>query len=140
LTLSLILRFNLKFGGYSIWSAIFIAPHIKEDLKLLGAYAPHSLEAAKEVLKRHLQDEVSEGLEDDFKNTRKPTVLGYEELGGLSDPGLRDCAHSIYSGIRDGVCPIPYIYCNYLLASSTSRNRRKLPEQYSGRTPKLVSG
>jgi hypothetical protein len=35
LTFSLILRFNLRLGGYSIWSAIFIAPHIKEDLKLL---------------------------------------------------------------------------------------------------------
>jgi hypothetical protein len=37
LTLSLILQFNLRLRGYSIWSAIFIAPHIKEDLKLLGA-------------------------------------------------------------------------------------------------------
>jgi hypothetical protein len=37
LTLRLILRFNLRLGGYSIWSAIFIASHIKEDLKLLGA-------------------------------------------------------------------------------------------------------
>jgi hypothetical protein len=35
LTLSLILQFNLRLGGYSIWSAIFIASHIKEDLKLL---------------------------------------------------------------------------------------------------------
>jgi hypothetical protein len=31
LTLSLILRFNLRLRGYSIWSASFIAPHIKED-------------------------------------------------------------------------------------------------------------
>jgi hypothetical protein len=31
------------------------------------------------------------------------TVLGYKELRGLSDPGLRDCAHSIvFSRIRDG--------------------------------------
>jgi hypothetical protein len=29
LTLSLILRFNLRLGGYSIWSASSIAPHIK---------------------------------------------------------------------------------------------------------------
>jgi hypothetical protein len=27
--LSLILRFNIKLRGYSIWSASFIAPHIK---------------------------------------------------------------------------------------------------------------
>jgi hypothetical protein len=30
LTLSLILRVNLKLEGYSIWSASSIAPHIKE--------------------------------------------------------------------------------------------------------------
>jgi hypothetical protein len=36
LTLSLILRFNLRLRGYYIWSAIFIAPYIKEDSKLLG--------------------------------------------------------------------------------------------------------
>jgi hypothetical protein len=38
LTLNLILRCNLRLGGYSIWSVIFIAPHIEEEeLKLLGA-------------------------------------------------------------------------------------------------------
>jgi hypothetical protein len=31
LTLSLILRVNLRLKGYSIWSASLIAPHIKED-------------------------------------------------------------------------------------------------------------
>jgi cytoskeletal protein RodZ len=31
LTLSLILLVNLRLGGYSIWSASLIAPHIKED-------------------------------------------------------------------------------------------------------------
>jgi hypothetical protein len=25
----------------------------------------------------------------------KPAVLSYEELGGLSDPGLRDCIHNV---------------------------------------------
>jgi hypothetical protein len=33
LTLSLILRFNLRLGGYSIWSASLIEPRIKEDVK-----------------------------------------------------------------------------------------------------------
>jgi hypothetical protein len=32
LTLSLILRVNLRLLGYSIWSASSIAPHMKEDL------------------------------------------------------------------------------------------------------------
>jgi hypothetical protein len=37
LTLNLILRVNLRLGGYSIWSASLIAPHIKKTGQLLGA-------------------------------------------------------------------------------------------------------
>jgi hypothetical protein len=33
LTLSLILQFNLRLGGLSIWRAIFITPHIKRRSK-----------------------------------------------------------------------------------------------------------
>jgi hypothetical protein len=33
-------------------------------------------------------------LEDAFRSTRMPAILGYEELGGLSDPGTRDCTCS----------------------------------------------
>jgi hypothetical protein len=33
----------------------------------------------------------SKELEDAFRSTRTPTVLSYEELGGLSDLGTRDC-------------------------------------------------
>jgi hypothetical protein len=29
------------------------------------------------------------------KVLEKPAVLSYEELGGLSDPGLRGCVHNI---------------------------------------------
>jgi hypothetical protein len=25
----------------------------------------------------------------------KPAVLSYKEIGGLSDPGLRDCVHNV---------------------------------------------
>jgi hypothetical protein len=31
--------------------------------------------------------------EDTFGSTRTPTVLGYKELRGLSDPGTHDCPH-----------------------------------------------
>jgi hypothetical protein len=42
-------------------------------------------------------------------------VLSYEELGGLSDPGLRDCLHNVvHTGIGDRTCPIPYLYCTLL--------------------------
>jgi hypothetical protein len=37
LNLSLILRVNVRLGGYSIWSASLIAPHIKKNGQLLGA-------------------------------------------------------------------------------------------------------
>jgi hypothetical protein len=37
LTLSLILRVNLRLGGYSIWSVSLIAPHIKKTRQPLGA-------------------------------------------------------------------------------------------------------
>jgi hypothetical protein len=29
------------------------------------------------------------------KVLEKPAVLSYEELGGLSDPGPRDCVHNV---------------------------------------------
>jgi hypothetical protein len=38
----------------------------------------------------------SEKLEDAFRSTRKPVVLDYEELEGLSDLGPRDCAHGVH--------------------------------------------
>jgi hypothetical protein len=58
LTLSLILRFNLRLGGYSTWSASLIAPRIKEDLKTTRGMSTHNLYAAKEILGRHFEDEV----------------------------------------------------------------------------------
>jgi len=67
----------------------YIARHIRR--RDSGPKAPHSLDAARKVLGRHLQDGVLEELEDAFRSTRKPVVLGYEELRGLSDPGQRDC-------------------------------------------------
>jgi hypothetical protein len=128
LTLSLILRFNLRLSGYSIWSAIYIAPHVKEDLRLLGARAPHNLEAIKEVLGRHFQDGVSEELEDGFRSTRNPAVLGYEELGGLSDSGPRDRTHGMNT-LRYRMGHVPYLIyvVSYLNTSRTSRNRWKHP-------------
>jgi hypothetical protein len=96
LTLSLILRVNLRLGGYSICSASLIAPHIKKT------------GAAKEVLGGHFQDEVRENSKDAFRSTRKPTVLGYEELGGLSDPGTWDCPRGtllLRYGMGHASCP-----------------------------------
>jgi hypothetical protein len=67
----------------------------KRRLKTTRGLSTSQPRTAKEVLGRHLQDKVYEELEDDFRSAWKAAVLGYEELGGLSDPGLRDCAYSI---------------------------------------------
>jgi hypothetical protein len=34
--------------------------------------------------------------EDTFRSTRKTAILGYKELGGLSDQGPRDYAYDIH--------------------------------------------
>jgi hypothetical protein len=82
LTLSLILRVNLRLGDYSIWSASLIAPHIKKTGQLLEVRAPHSLDAAKEVLRGHLQDEVQE-------NSKTPSeVLGRLQNSPTKSLGL----------------------------------------------------
>jgi hypothetical protein len=81
LTLSLILQFNLKLGGYSIWSTSLTAPHIQEDL----------------TTTRKTPSRWSSGeLEDAFRSTRKPAVLDYEELRGLSNSSPRDYAHGVH--------------------------------------------
>jgi hypothetical protein len=49
-----------------------------------------------------------EELEDAFRSTRTRAVLGYEELGGLSDPGTRDCpCGTLLLGYRMGYGPRP---------------------------------
>jgi hypothetical protein len=113
LTLSLILRFNLRLGGYSIWSAIFHRTPYKrsnsEHEHLIASMQPRKY--SKKNFKTELQKKpktTSEVLEE-------PAVLSYEELGSLSDPRLRDCVHNIvHTGIGDGTCPTPYLCCTLL--------------------------
>jgi hypothetical protein len=114
LTLNLILRVNLRLGGYSIWSASLIAPHIKKTGQLLGAWAPHSLDAAQEVLGGHLQSEVRE-------NSKMPSEVSdacstqLRRARGLVRPGHMGLymLHT-FPRIQDAIWPMPYIYCNYL--------------------------
>jgi hypothetical protein len=113
-TLSLILRFNLRLAGYSIWSVIFHRTSYQRSNSghehLIASMQPRKY--SKKNFKTELQKKpktTSEVLEE-------PAVLSYEELGGLSDPGLRDCVHNVvHTGIGDRTCPIPYI-CYTLLA------------------------
>jgi hypothetical protein len=50
--------------------------------------------------------------EDTFRSTRKPAVLNYEELGGLSDLRPWKCAHGVHIlgyGMRYGPHPTPVV-------------------------------
>jgi hypothetical protein len=95
LTLSLILRFNLGLGGYSIWSASLIAPHIKEDLTTTRGMSTSQPQCSQASTWKTPSRWSSGELKDTFRSTRKPAVLDYEELGDLSDLGPRDCAHGV---------------------------------------------
>jgi hypothetical protein len=121
LTLSLILRVNLRLRGYSIWSASLIAPHIKKTGQLFETRAPHSLDAAKEILGGHLQDEV-------WENSKTPLeVLGRMQYSAMKSSRACRPGHvglSMWHAsprIREGTWPTPYICCNYSYSSETSR-------------------
>jgi hypothetical protein len=83
-----------KARGLLHMSASFIAPHIKEDMKTtrgISTSQPRSQGSTrKTTLSRSLEE-----LEDAFRSTRKPAVLDYEELGGLSYPEQRDFSHGV---------------------------------------------
>jgi hypothetical protein len=96
LTLSLILRVNLRLGDYSIWSASLIAPHIEEDLTTTRGISTSQPQWSQESTRKTPSRWSLEGLEDAFRSTRKSAALDYKELGGLSDPGIRDCAYSLH--------------------------------------------
>jgi hypothetical protein len=45
--------------------------------------------------KKNFKTELQEKPKIASKVLEKPAALSYKELGGLSDPGLRDCVHNI---------------------------------------------
>jgi hypothetical protein len=49
--------------------------------------------------RKYSKKNIKTGLQKKPKTTsevlKEPAVLSYEELGGLSDPGLRDCVHNV---------------------------------------------
>jgi hypothetical protein len=96
LTLSLILRLNLRFRAYSIWSVSLIAPHVKEDLTTTQGMSTSQPRCSQESTQKTPSRWSLGELEDAFRSTRTPAVLDYEELGGFSDPDPRDCAYSVH--------------------------------------------
>jgi hypothetical protein len=62
-------------------------------------YSGHEQLTASKQASKYSEDTFKlefEELEDAFRSTRKAAVLDYEELGGLLDPGPRDCAHGVH--------------------------------------------
>jgi hypothetical protein len=67
----------------------------------------------------------------------EPAVLSYEELGGLSDPGLRECVHNVvHTGIVDRTYSIPYLCCTLLACEVGLADTEG---SYSSTIPRLVS-
>ena len=99
-TLILILRFNLRLRGYSIWSAstsrtIYIKISGLEHLT--ASKQPEVLEGLLDVSKGRTRSNQKDVLTT-WSTRRRPakysTPIGfsYEELEGLTDPGQRDCS------------------------------------------------
>jgi hypothetical protein len=74
LTLSLILRVSLRLGGYSIWSASLIAPHIKENNYLGNEHLAASMQSRKYS-------------EDIFRMKTPSEVLGHLEYLAMKSSG-----------------------------------------------------
>jgi hypothetical protein len=67
-------------------------------------------------LKKNFKTELQKKLKTTSEVLEGPTVLSYEELGGLSDAGLRDCVHIVvHIEIGDRTCLIPYLCCILLV-------------------------
>jgi hypothetical protein len=70
----------------------------------------------REYSKKNFKMELQKKPKTTSKVLEKPAVLSYEELGGLSDPGLRDCVHNVVQiGLRDKACLISYLCCSLLV-------------------------
>jgi hypothetical protein len=88
--------------------------------------------------KKNFKTELQKKPKTTSKVLEEPIVLSYEELRGLSDPGLQDCVHNIvHTGLGDRTCPILMLYSTRM-RSRTSWYRRKLLELYSSTVPWLV--
>jgi hypothetical protein len=91
-----------------------IAHHTKEVISghehLIAAMQP------RKYSKKNFKTELQKKPKTTLKVLEEPAVLSYEELGSLSDPGLRDCVHNVvHTGLGDMTCPIPYLCCTLLI-------------------------
>jgi hypothetical protein len=91
--------------------------------------------------KKNFKMELHKELKTTSEVLEEPAVLSYEELGGLLDPGLRDCVHNVvHTGLGDRTCPIPYICCALLTCEvGLADTEGNVLELYSSTVPRLVS-
>jgi hypothetical protein len=66
--------------------------------------------------KKNFKMELQNKPKTTLKVLKKPAILRYEELRGLSDPGLWECVHNVVqTGLRDKACLISYLCCSLLV-------------------------
>jgi hypothetical protein len=106
----LILRFNLRLGGYSIWSAIIHRTPYKR--KNSGHEHLIASMQSEEYLKRNVKTELRKKPKTASEVLEEPAVLSYEELGGLSGPGPRGCVHQ---GVHIGLGIGHVVYLIYVV-------------------------
>ena len=148
MTLSLILRFNLRLGGYSIWS-----PSTSHTIYDFGAWAPHSLGATGSTWKttrrvwRKTQKQV-EGRSDDLKYSKMPRQVldayrtWLRRARGLVRPGAAGLLIGIEcSRIRDSSWMYLTSFITTRIGVELAAAQRKLPDRvvvgfqlYSART------
>jgi hypothetical protein len=94
-TLCLILRFNLRLRVYSIWSAIEIFNRTPYHGYNSGHEHLIASMQPRKYSKKDFRTELRRKPKTISKVLDKAAVLSYEELGGLSDSGPRDCVHNV---------------------------------------------
>ena len=150
MTLSLILRFNLRLGGYSIWSASTSRTIYDQDF---GAWASHSLEAngstwrtTRRIWRKNQKQ--PEGCSDYLKYSKTPSQVldacrtRLWRARGLVRPGTAGLLIDIEcSRVRDSSWMYLTSFCNYPNRRRTSCSTRKLLDRvevglqlYSART------
>ena len=136
-TLSLILRFDLRLGGYSIWSASTSRTIYDQEF---GAWAPHSLETTISTKRttrctwRKAQKQ-PEGCSDYLKYSKTPSQvldayrIRLRRARGLVRPGTVGLPTGTeYSRVESSTWLCPTSFCTYPNRSRTSRRSRELAE------------